>query len=220
MGWVIGVTQAYAADEFNFNWLDPEKKIYVLQNRKYLKANRPQLSVMAGPGISNAYRNTYEISGAFSYYLSEMFGVEVFYSTLNNRENNTFEHLKQAAPNTLPVVREIRSQLGLVAHYVPWYAKINVFNKVLYFDWYFSGGMGSINTALDTRTSASSSPSYSKQDFLALFLGTGHQYHLNQNWIVRFDFTGSIYQAPRFGDSGENTWFSNYLFGFGLGYRI
>ena len=27
-------------DEYNFNWLDPEKKIYVLQNRKYLKANR------------------------------------------------------------------------------------------------------------------------------------------------------------------------------------
>jgi len=35
-------------DEYNFNWLDPEKKIYVLQNRKFLKGGHVLLSVTGG----------------------------------------------------------------------------------------------------------------------------------------------------------------------------
>src|SRR3954465_6960282 len=38
-----------ADDEYSFNWLDPDKKIYVLQNRRYLKAERAELSVLVGP---------------------------------------------------------------------------------------------------------------------------------------------------------------------------
>ena len=32
-------------EEYNFKWLDPDKKVYVLQNRKYRKALRPFFSV-------------------------------------------------------------------------------------------------------------------------------------------------------------------------------
>jgi outer membrane beta-barrel protein len=219
---VMAASWADAAedDEYNFNWLDPEKKIYVLQNRKYLKANHLMLSGMVGPGISNSYRNTYAFDFRVAYHLSEAFGIETFYSFLANRENNTFEALKQAAPTTLPVVREIRSQFGILGQYVPWYAKINVFNNIIYFDWYFSGGLGSLSSALDTRRNKNDPENFVYENLFALYLGTGHRYHLSQTLHMRLDFTGAFYQAPLFGTSGDNSWYSNYTVGVGLGLKL
>lgn len=207
-------------DDYSFSWLDPEKKIYVLQNRRYLKTKRGLLSVMGGPSLSNPYRNAYGITGRFGYFFSEAFGLEGFYSGFLNYENNTYEALTIAAPNTLPVVREIRSQLGLLAQWVPWYAKLNVFNTILYFDWYFSGGVGSLKAALDTRTKATSAPVYVNENHLALYLGTGHIYHVNHKIIVRLDYLKAIYQAPVSGTSGPNAWFSNDTFSLGFGVKL
>jgi len=217
--WAEGA-QAVANEEYSFNWLDPDKKIYVLQNRKYLKAKRLLLSAMAGVGSSNPYRTTYTVQPRVAFYLSEMFGIEMFYAGMLNRENATFRALTVAAPNTLPVVREIRAEYGGLIHYVPWYAKINVFNKILYFDWYFSGGGGIVQSSLDTRKSASLAATYTDKNLSGVFFGTGHQYHLSHNLTVRLDMTGTAYRAPLSGDSGAETWFSTYLFGLGLGLRL
>lgn len=208
------------SDEYSFKWLDPDKKIYVLQNRRYLKAERPMLSVLAGPGISNPYRNTSMVSPRLAYFFTEWLGLEAFYTKGFNSENGTFDALKRNSPNSLPVVREIRSQTGLLAEFVPFYAKINVFNKILYFDWYFNAGAGVMQTALDTRTSSSSPASFQDQSFTGYYLGTGHLFHLSQLLTLRLDFSGAFYRAGAFGNSGDQTWFSNYLFGFGLGLRI
>jgi outer membrane beta-barrel protein len=209
-----------SGDEYNFNWLDPEKRIYVLQNRRYAKAGHAMLSVMAGAGLSNPYRNTYNLDPRIAYYFTESLGVEGFYTFTTNSENNTYAALKQAAPNTLPVVREFRTEMGGLVHWVPWYAKINVFNQILYFDWYFSGGAGTIHSQIDKRTTANAPASFVDQDLFALYLGTGHQYHLSQNWLVRLDFTSAIYRAQVFGDSGESAWYSNYNVGVGLGFKL
>jgi outer membrane beta-barrel protein len=207
-------------DEYNFNWLDPEKKIYVLQNRRYQKAGHLLLSAMVGPGFSNPYRTTYNLDPRVGYFLSESWGFEGFYTFTTNSENGTYGALRAASSSALPVVREIRSQYGANLIWVPWYAKINVFNKILYFDWYFTGGAGNIHSQLDTRASASSAPAYLDQDLFSFFFGTGHIYHLSDMFQVRLDFTSAIYRAPVFGTSGENSWYSNYNFAIGLGLRI
>ena len=171
-------------------------------------------------GLSGAYRTTYAIDPRMAYYFSELFGIEAFYSTLFNSENGTFTALEKQAPNTLPQVREIHSEYAILLHYVPWYAKINVYNTILHFDWYFSGGYGGMSTAVDTRTNASSAPSYVDQTRTALFLGTGQLYHLNEVLDVRLDLTGAFYKAPLLGLSGDEGWFTNFTFGVGLGLRL
>jgi hypothetical protein len=118
-------------EEYNFNWLDPDKKIYVLQNRKYLKGGHPILSVLGGVGFSNPYASTYNLDGRFAFYITEVWGIEAFYTYTVNSPNSTLQALGIAAPNTLPNVRQIRAQFGGQLHYVPWYAKINVFNSIL-----------------------------------------------------------------------------------------
>lgn len=207
-------------DEYSFKWLDPDKKIYVLQNRKYLKANHLMLSALLGPGLSNSYRDTAGLSFRGSYYFTEWLGIEGFYTAGFNSENKTFEALKRTAVTTLPIVREIRGQTGVMLQYVPWYAKINVFNSILYFDWYFNGGVGTLRTALDTRPNTASPATYTEENLTSYFLGTGHMFHLSQVFTVRLDLTGAYYRAPILGNSGESTWFSNYLFGFGLGLKL
>jgi outer membrane beta-barrel protein len=204
--------------EYSFRWLDPEKKIYVLQNRKFTKANRATVSVMGGLGFSAPYRSVTSLEGRFSYYFHEEFGFEVFYRKSNNSENNTFQALVNTNAQVFPVVREISAEYGGLLHWVPWYAKINVFNNILYFDWYFSGGAGSMESTAITRRSGVQTGT--AQNLFSVFAGTGHQYYLTQSLIFRLDVTGSFYRAPVFGTSGEQTWFSNYDFAVGLGLRI
>ena len=63
---ITSVTSTTSKAEYDFSWLDPDKKIYVIQNRKYLKAKRALVSVLGGLGLSNPYRTTYNVS-AVSY---------------------------------------------------------------------------------------------------------------------------------------------------------
>ncbi|MCM2323834.1 MAG: outer membrane beta-barrel domain-containing protein [Oligoflexia bacterium] len=220
--WTQGAQAAEAQEseqEYSFKWLDPEKKIYVLQNRRYLKANRLLLSALAGPGLSNPYRTTWGLEPRVAYYVREDLGLEVFYRRSLNSKNNAFEALVATNASVFPVIREIRGQYGALLHWVPWYAKINVFNKILYFDWYLSGGAGQLQTWIN-RDARFPNGEFVQQDLFGLFLGTGHQYHLSRSLTVRLDFSGAFYQAPTFGLTGEDVWFSDYNFTVGVGIRI
>jgi outer membrane beta-barrel protein len=208
--------------DYNFNWLDPEKKIYVLQNRKYTKADRAMISVMAGPGSGNAYRSVFNVDARLSYYISESWGLEGFYTKTFNTPNGNYAALEnQASLNLSPFVREIKNAEGVMAEWVPWYAKINVFNSIIYFDWYFNLGLGSIS-AQDTyqlvNTPGSSATSLN-ESLLGIYWGTGHLYHLDQHWTVRLDVTSAVFHGAN-DPNGDKSWFSNYNFEAGLGYRF
>lgn len=205
---------------YDFNWLDKDKKIYVLQNRRYTKAGHVFLSLMGGPGLSNPYLTAWNLDPRISYYFSEAFGIEAFYGFTFNAPNNTLTALANTTPTTVPVIREFKNELGLMAQWVPWYAKINMFNKILYFDWYLQAGMGQLATQIQTQTNTQLPPSFTSQNLFALYVGTGHIYHVSDDFIVRADFTGSYYHAPLQGNAGSNTWFSNYNFELGIGYRL
>ena len=207
-------------DEYSFKWLDPDKKIYVLQNRKFRKENRANVSILFGPGISNSYRSTAALGFRGGYNFAEDWAIEFFYDVGLAKENSTWEALKTTSSNAKPVVREIRGAYGALLQWSPWYAKINVFNTILHFDWYFNGGLGSVRTALDTRNKISDAASYVDETKFGIFLGTGQFFHVTQNFGFRVDLTGMIYQAPNLGASGDNTFYSEYFFGFGLGWKL
>lgn len=204
---------AHSAEEYNFSWLDPEKKIYVLQNRKFEKARKLLLSGNIGLGLSNPYRTTYSVQPRAAFYISEEWGFEVFFDYTANAVNNTFLALQQATGGSpIPSIREFRTGFGGLVHWAPWYAKINVFNQILYFDWLFFAGVGRMSTYLI--------PSNASQDLTPLILGTGHQFHVSRTWVVRWDFMAMLYLAPLYGTTGENTWFADYKFTVGFGLRL
>lgn len=228
---VVGVTWSRAdqtgqsdqdalSKDARFSWLDPEKKIYVLQNRKYTKAHRLMITVNGTTGVSDAYRTTAGIDPRVGFYFTEWFGIEAFYRYRWHFENSTFGALQATNTPVVPVVRELQQEIGGLLHFTPWYAKINVFNQMIYFDWYFTAGAGMINARLDSRANVSAAPTYTAESLMGVFLGTGHLYHFSELFSARLDFMGTLYPAKAFGDSGDLVWFSSLGFSFGLGVRL
>lgn len=206
-------------DEFNFSWLDPDKKVYVLQNRKYRKKNRFAIFLSAGLNLSNPYRTEYEIVPRAAFWFSEQFGVEFFYSGIKNSDNTNLTALKNASPSALPFVRENDSYYGAVLTWTPWYSKLNFFNKILYYDWYFDLGGGQTATAFDQNRRAGNSPNFIYESLFTVFYGTGMQFYVSRNFMVRLDMLGMMYSATGAdGVTKSNT--QNYDFTAGIGWAF
>jgi outer membrane beta-barrel protein len=203
-------------DEYHFRWLDPDKKIYVLQNRKFEKAKHVLINAMFGPNAGTPFRSSVMLTPRISYYFKEWIGIEAFFSYTFNWENTLFDAVLSVAPSNLPVVRETRMQYGGAISLVPWYAKMNFFNQILYFDWYFNLGLGGSSVARDDRPNRNTSAVYVNETFFTGFLSTGHLYHINR-WVhVRLDFTAALYAAPNLGATGTLMINPNYVFGAGV----
>jgi len=208
-----------STDEFHFRWLDPNKEVYVLQNRRYRKEGRGLISLLGGIGLSNPYRTTYNVEGRVGYFFSEAGGVEALVSGGFNQENTTIQSLARATSNVIPLIREVNTQVGGVVQWVPWYAKINVFNQILYFDWSFALGGGVLMADFNS-TSDVNDPQVTSETLGAFYVGTGHQYHISDRFTVRLDFLGAFYRAKLDLDREDTAWFSNYNFNIGFGIRL
>jgi outer membrane beta-barrel protein len=206
-------------DEYNFSWLDPDKKVYVVQNRKYRKAQRVALFASLGLNLSNPYRTEYVFTPRLSYWFTEQFGLEVFYTGVRNSDNYTLTALKKASPTALPYVRENRSYYGALFTWTPWYSKLNFFNMILYYDWFFNAGVGQVNTAVDHNTRADKSPDFVLENLFAFYYGTGMNFFVTRNWTVRWDLIGMAYSAVG-ADGVTKSTRTGYDFTLGVGYMF
>jgi outer membrane beta-barrel protein len=221
---VVAASWSEAAEgdgEYNFSWLDPDKKVSVLQNRKYTKANRVLLGVNFGFADTNAYLKSYAIDPRLAYYFSESWGIEVFYSIFSNKKNASYEALESTGSSARPDVIEPKNQMGVLLHWAPWYAKINVFNTVLYFDWYFTGGVGTMSAEMiPGAASATAGIAGGTKSMTAFYLGTGHLFHVSEHFDIRLDYRSAFYKAPQRAVTGKEIYFNNSTFQIGLGFRL
>ena len=226
------VSSAYASDDddYNFSWLDPDKKIYVLQNRKFRKAGHAQISLMGGTSLGETYRTVYQVQPRIGTWFSEEFGIEGFYSARFNSVNNAYRALDNAINTSgvtkSPYIREIKSEIGVLLNWAPWYAKINVFNTILYFDWYFSLGAGTMQTQIGPKTidDPVAGSSWKSESLFAFYAGTGQMFHISEHFFGRLDVLGRFYSASVFGGAPgaptDSTLFSNFTFSLGVGVKI
>ena len=204
-------------DEYNFSWLDPDKKVYVLQNRKYRKKMRFGISLSGGANMNNPYRTEYLGLPRASFWILETLGIEAFYGLFSNSDNSNLTALKNASPTALPFVRETRNYLAMVATWAPFYAKINFFNKILYFDWFFNAGAGQVGTAVDQNRRAGNASSFVTENLFGFFYGTGQNFFVTKHILVRWDLIGHAYSATG-ADNVTKSLRANYDFALGLGY--
>lgn len=191
-------------DEYDFTWLDPEKKISVVQNRKYTKARRFELALGGGIGIGDSYRTVRQFMPRASYYFNESWGVSALGAFVSNSENNTWINLKLANSSALPNVREVRNFIGGSAVWVPFYAKLNIFNRIVYMDWHFEAGVAQVNSQIDLNFSANAAPNLFESSHTGFFWGTAQKFWITREFAARVDFHGLIYSAPK-GDRGAIT---------------
>ncbi len=219
----------YAAEDsvYDFEWMDADKEIYVLQNRKYRKASSVSFSAMAGKNISSKFIDQNIGSFRLGYYFSEDWGLEFNYSlSFNQSENNTAAGvLEQGA---VPFYRRIDEYKSISVLYSPFYGKFNTFNKIYYVDWYFSAGIASIDTSDNrNRFAVSNDSSLTQASQGGAVWGTGLLFHLSQSWSIRFEFNGIHFQTDRFREDRNSSeqfsskqWFHNYDMSLGINFRI
>lgn len=201
---------------YDFAWLDKDKEVYVLQNRKYRKDGRLYAGVSGLTTLSGAFVDSFGGSARLGYFFKEDWGFELQYAKYSGSENDTAKGVRQQG--VVPFYRKFDSVMTGLVWWSPFYAKINTFNEIFYFDWMFGLGVSQIS-ALDNRNKFSTPPSstLTRESIMGATWSTAMRFHINQAWSFRLDFSGTHFSAERkSATKDESQLFSNYDFGAGV----
>lgn len=210
--------QASEQDLYDFLWLDPDKEVYVLQNKLYPKYRSFYLDVGYLMGLSNEFQNTNGIQFKTGYYFHEEWAVELQYLQYSNSNNNAYKNI-QIINNSEPFVRRFKQDTSLYLMWSPFYGKINTFNKIVYFDWSFGAGIGktSAENNLKSVTNTGTPSAYEEEDFTNFSLKTNVKFHINERMHLGVEFINSNYQAESPQNPGEKKWEMNNDLTFTIG---
>lgn len=227
---LIITTAAIASESsvYDFSWLDKDKEVYVLQNRKFRKAGSLYVGTTFGKSLSGAFVDRLSGSLLGGFFLNENWGIELSYSKSSNTTNDTHDAVKKAG--TVAFYRKIESAMTANIVWSPFYSKINTFNKIIYYDWLFGAGLSSITTK-DNRNEfkAESDPNHdllTEETGMAYSWFTGFRFFITENWSARMDFKGTHSNADRAIEAGsgnfdiKKSWFHYYDFQLGINYTF
>ncbi len=216
---------------YDFLWLDPDKSVYVLQNKLYKKTNSFYLELDAGVAFGDEFLNTHNVNLKIGYYFSEEWGIEIFGSKYFNSFANNKGEVKRIA-NVSPFLRQPEQAIGATLLWTPFYGKINTFNKIFYFDWGFGLGAAMLDTTSNLKTAGSTTlkERFDDEDQISFVYKTDFKFHLNRHWHFTAELRGMLFSAPLVGGlgdgpggvntEGENKIFDYYDFMLGVGYKF
>lgn len=218
--------QTFAGENsvYDFSWLDPDKKVYVLQNRKFRKNETFYVGSTFGRSVSGAFLDSLEANLYTGYFFNEDWGVELSYTKSSSETNSTYDAVKAGA--AVAFFRELDTVMSAHLVWSPFYSKINTFNKIFYYDWLFGLGFSSY-TSLDNRNEflITNKDVKTKESGTGISWFTGMRFFINQDWSFRLDFSGLHTNADRAIDNGSNfdlekSWFHYYNLRLGINYTF
>ncbi len=187
-------------DTYSFTWLDPDKEVYVLQNRKYRKVHSPYLNLGGGFTASGAFVDATNVQTRAGFFFYEEWGLEFLYSLNSGVENTTAHSVRNnGGPGSIPFRRIVDNYMAFLLQWSPFYAKINTFNQIIYVDWMINLGVAKLEESNNRqelmRTFAL--PQVTKEIHDCLIWETAMQFYLSQNFSIRLDLVGTHYQAQK-----------------------
>lgn len=195
----LGTPKVMAAEKdlYDFLWLDPDKKVYVLQNKVHKKEHTVYANFGVGLGLSSTFQDTSLIHGNAGYYLNEEWAIEGLYTSYSNKDNEALDNLKKLN-GSIPFIRKTTSNYGVIAKWSPFYGKINTFNKIFYFDWSFGLGLGKINTESNAANVANpaSANIYKSESYTSVIGKTELTLHATKNIHINLGLIMNSYNAP------------------------
>lgn len=199
------ILKASEKDIYEFSWLDPDKEVYVLQNRKFRKVNHLNLNVGGGITTSGAFVDATALQGRVSFFPVEDFGIEGIYSKNSGKENDTATGVRNpGGAGSKPFRRIVDSYMGAMVLWSPFYSKINTFNKIVYMDWIFGLGYAQLkehNNKLEL-PSGSSDTTQTHETHGGLTWDAGMKFYIDESFSIRTDLTAIHYSANKITTSG------------------
>lgn len=212
---------------YDFSWLDKDKEVFVLQNRKFRKALSPYLSLGSGMTVSGAFVDSYYFQARAGMFMQEEWGLEFLYTKAQGAENETYksvENINNTGAGATAFRRIIDNYWGVALLWSPFYAKVNTFNSIVYVDWTIGAGFGQLTEHNNKDSIRESTPlADTTETHLGGFWETSLKFWLTQHWSVNADLVGFYYQAEKAQNiENENTkaFYSNYDLGLSLTYNF
>ena len=220
----------FAAEDsvYDFLWLDPDKSVYVLQNKTFKKAKTISLEASFLTTLGKAFQDTYGVDLKAQYYFNEHYGMEIFHTRYTNTDSDDYKNVvsvtqaNNGEQATYPFVRRLNAATGALFLVSPFYGKINTFNKIFYFDWSFGAGLAFLDAESNLRTvSIINAPNaYDSETFTALVYKTSFKFHTSRKWSAVIDLRNMNYQAAGPRDPSSKEMRSNWDFMVGVGFKF
>lgn len=180
-----------------------EKPVAVLQKRYFRKELRPELGLVFGGFLNEAYTETEKRGARLSLFLNEWIGLEAQYidtsvSSSDDKKALTQLKFKKAKPekgedpdklvSPQPEVNKISTIIDFNAVIAPFYGKLNLFDyMIIYLDTYLTLGGAMIES--------------DQGDKNAISYGIGQRYYFFQSLSLRVDFRNHSFTEKRGGKS-------------------
>lgn len=203
--WMLGVgmlttvssVQAGEESVYDFLWLDPDKAVYVLQNKVHKKEKTFYMDAGYLTNLTSTFTDTRGVAVKAGYYFHEEWAVEMMYLGYNSTKNENYRNV-QLVNGAVPFVRRPTSTLGAGIVWSPFYGKINTFNSIVHFDWSFGAGVAQVNTASNLKSvrNGAAADTYESESNTGGYAKSAVKFHLNQNWHVGVEWVGTYYKAP------------------------
>jgi outer membrane beta-barrel protein len=198
-------------DTYSFTWLDPDKEVYVLQNRKFRKKGKFHVSLGGGMTTSGSFVNGSNLQGRAGYFFKEEWGFELLYSKNAGEENADAQAVRNTtAAGSTPFRQITNYYMGAMLLWSPFYTKINTFNTIVYMDYIFGIGIGKIeetNNRLELQNTVNKTETVEAHN--ALLWSMGMKFYVNDSFSIRPDFTGVMFKSLR-PDRNEENVYSHY----------
>lgn len=190
-------THAGEKSLYDFLWLDPDKKVYVLQNKIFKKEHSFYLDVGYLSNFTSKFQDTSGLGFRTGYYISEEWGLELFYNRYSNANNDDYRNVR--AFNTVdPFIRRLNSSMGAMVIWSPFYGKVNTFNQIFYFDWSFGAGVAKIDAEsnLETVRQLNVVSAYDSESYTGAIIKTKLKFHLREHIHLGVEYMNTYYNAP------------------------
>lgn len=214
----------FAAEDsmYDFSWLDKDKEVYVLQNRKFRKSGKLYLGGTVGRSVSGAYIDSSEANLVAGFFFGEDWGLELSYTKADGTQNKTSDAVREQAAK--PFFRKVDMASSAMLLWSPFYSKINTFNKIFYYDWMFGLGVANVDT-IDNRNEFSGGQDASvetKESLTGATWMTAVRFYISSAWSTRIDFRATHINADfTITDSEtEKRWSHYYNLNIGLNYTF
>lgn len=208
----INIPLSHAGEQnvYSFSWLDPDKEVYVLQNRKFRKKGRFHINVGAGMTTSGAFVDANALQARAGFFPYEEWGIEFVYSKNTGDENTTAASVRNdGAAGSIPFRRITDDYMGGLLLWSPFYMKINTFNQILYVDWMLGVGYGKLQET-NNRQEVLNSASFDLETVThsGIMWNTALKFYISRMFSVRADLTGFHYEAEVV-DQSKSIWTQN-----------
>lgn len=194
-------------DLYDFLWLDPDKSVYVLQNKLYPKDNSFYVDIgYLGLNLSSTFQDTSGVMFKTGYHFAEEWAVEFNYLSYSNQDNSALESVESVA-GLVPFIRRPLSSTSVFLIWSPFYGKINTFNQIYYFDWSFGVGTGQYTMESNLETAElANEDRFASETYTPLQLKTSLKFHIRKNVHIGVEFLNTNFQANTPKNKNSKSW--------------